>query len=204
MLVQVKSFEAEREHLELLVKKLIKEVTQLRKDISEKKDILKIKHNEVMEKNNSCLRIELQSLRHEFNKKATNNDSFHCITCNLKTVNLVELKQHVIKYHRHNKESQVDECSLMVNDISTCETDMSIICEYSCLYCELVIKSADHIQEHRSKCQDKFSNFSILFPCEQCGAKCTDRSDLRRHRITDHELGKQLFWCDVCPIYYER
>ena len=173
------------------------------------KDIEVQKLNEVkisLETKNSSMSVELQALKIEVIKKGNKNDQFHCTTCSFETENLIKLKHHVMKTHCNNKGSQVEECPSQVNYFSLCETDKSTFCEYLCFYCETNIISDDHLQEHKTKCQDN----SIVYPCEQCSAKCTDGGDLKRHRTTYHELGtwchisgKELFWCDVCPLNYE-
>ena len=79
-----------------------------------------------------------------------------------------------------------------------------------CFYCDENVLSADQLHNHRTECQEKSNVLIISYPCELCGAKCTDGDDLARYITTYHELGtwcpiqeKQLFWCDVCPLYYE-
>lgn len=154
-----------------------------------------------LHKTNSDLFSKIESLRSERNNKNTKVELFPCSNCNFKSETPALLQQHVLQTHCQNKESQV--YASLPSDISG-----EPLFEYCCFYCNLTLKSTEHIQNHKTECQE---NISVFYPCEMCGAKCTSVSDLRRHRTTYHEIGtwcnvhgKELFWCEVWPLYYER
>ena len=49
------------------------------------------------------------------------------------------------------------------------------------------------------------------YPCDECGAQCTEEADLGRHRTTYHvvgtvseDLGFEVYWCDICPLTFRR
>ena len=171
------------------------EVSDLKIDISEKCDALKKSDNDVkklnaesisLHKTNSDLCSKIESLRSESNKKDTKVQLFPCSNCNFKSETPALLQQHVLQTHCQNKQSQVDA------SLPTVISGEPLF-EYCCFYCDLKLKSTENLQNHRTECQ-----------------QCTSVSDLRRDRTTYHEIGtwcnvqgKELFWCEVCPLYYE-
>ena len=204
--VKANSLEKEHEELELEITKLLTEVNDLKKVVSEKNYVLKKSEDEVkklqaesisLQKDNSDLIVKIESLESKINMKVLEVKLYHCTVCSFKTETPVLLKQHVLNSHCQHKQSQA-------NQSPSTEPSFS---EYCCFYCELTLISAEHLQTHRIECQDT----SIFYPCELCRAKCTSETDLRRHRTTYHELGtwcnireKELYWCEVCPLFYER
>ena len=218
---KVKSFKIEHERMQIEIQTLITEINELKKDIVAKRETIKVNAIEVkklnmeqvsLEENNANLKSELQALKRE-SLRELKNESFLCTICSFKTKTPLELKNHIIDGHHHNKESQAEENSHCETNPSSgrCENEVSRFSEYLCFYCEKKIASAEQLEDHRKMCCDQTFKIKISHPCEECGAECMDESDLARHRTAYHELGtwspneeKELFWCDVCPLNYTR
>ena len=209
MSVKANSLEKECQNLELEITRLMTEINDLKTDVSDKNDVLKKSEVEVtklqaesilLEKVNSDLRRKIESVS-EMNKKVNEVQMYPCTVCSFKTETKALLKDHVVSTHYQNKQTQVNQSPTKGSSENTS------FLEYCCFYCDLTIKSTEHLQTHRIECQDTH----VFYPCELCGAKCTSEIDLRRHRTTYHELGtwcnireKELYWCEVCPLYYEK
>lgn len=201
--VKANSLERESQKLELEIARLITEVNDLKTDVSDKNDVLKKSDAEVKRLQAESISLEKvnSDLRSEIDEKVIAVELYPCTVCSFNTETEALLKQHVLSTHYHNKQSQVNLSPTRGS------SEKTSFVEYCCFYCDLTLMSTEHLQTHKIECQDTY----IFYPCELCGAKCTSEVDLRRHRTTYHELGtwcnireKDLYWCEVCPLYYEK
>ena len=192
---------------------MITEVTKLRKNISEKEETIKVEKTEInklnlemvaLENDKSKLWLQLNVVKQEAHREALNN-YFPCTNCSFKTKRKSEIKVHNSENHQHHKQSQVEECSSQ----DSIEPLVPQFLEYPCFYCRKKILSADQVEEHREHCQEK--KYDDQHSCEVCKAECKDEGDLARHRTAYHQLGtwsgtqsKEIYWCNVCPLTYER
>ena len=154
------------------------------------------KEKEYVENHALNLSVQLKALEQQHSKA---NFNFKCPFCDVEVACMEGLRNHVRLIHSRNKGNQIDEEDL--------ESDKLEFCEYSCYYCGKLIISQTDLEEHRLVCI-KIKKFTF-HQCEICGAQCENESDLGRHRTHYHSLGtyseefrRELFWCDVCSIYF--
>ena len=107
---------------------------------------------------NSDLCSKIESLRSESNKKDTKVELFPCSICNFKSETPALLQQHVLQTHCQNKQSQVDA------SLPTVISGEPLF-EYCCFYCDLTLKSTEHLQIINLNVKKIFL-FSTL--CEMC------------------------------------
>jgi hypothetical protein len=126
--------------------------------------------------------------------------------CDASVENYDQLKIHNRRYHSHNKANQY-------------ETSRNFE-EFNCFYCDTTINSVENLETHSTICHNEFDALmeppamyqeEDSFICDMCEAKCKDMDDLERHWTTYHclgivseDLGRGIFQCDICPLYFER
>ena len=66
---------------------------------------------------------------------------------------------------------------------------------FNCFNCDTSINSEDNLKNHKTSCQNTFKypidlpSMSLNpWPCDICNAKCTNMTDLERHKIAHHQL----------------
>ena len=144
------------------------------------------------------VKTELENAR----KKVKVNNK--CNECDTNVESYDQLRLHIRHYHSQNKSSQYE----MSNKVE----------EYPCFYCDEPIISEDNLEAHKNVCCE-IPNDTIepayqevvAFPCGECGAQYTSIDDLGRHKTDYHtslelseDPGGKLFWCDICPLYFEK
>ena len=156
-----------------------------------------------LNKDNGVLRRKIVELISESEiKKKENNDAkkeFKCSKCDFEFDSLVELGQHIRILHSKDQVSQTTSIDVIRNDVFS---------EYPCHYCRKILTSVLDLEDHKPICYT-IRDFGP-FPCDVCGAQCSDEAGLGDHRTYYHKLGTysenlgvELFWCDVCPLNFK-
>jgi hypothetical protein len=172
---EMKSVKSLASDQETKINQLVEKVKSAEKAMKSKDNPVNVKAAEATDQKDKIR--ELKSTLDDMNEKLaqitkmkSEKDELSCNLCSLKVKNLEDMKKHTRAQHCQSKATQS-------------EIHATHLFDYTCFYCDELVKSEEHLRNHRSTCHE---SFPCDFLCFECGSKFNRETDLEMHKTTKH------------------